>query len=200
MIRWENLELFGGFEACEEGILAAINRNFFILDAFVQMRIQDFVTVLPEDPEPGDVYILETDDYIYQADPGSIMVWDGNDWNEFIPKDGWSGWVISEESYYHYEEGAWVEGGSGGGGGALAAGQAALTDGMTQLSVTFLESIEVTNYVISASFKNTVDDAADQQFILYKIIAQDDLGFTLLFNQSIFGVNNSCLWAVFELP
>jgi len=62
---------------------------------------------LPEDPEVGDRYISEataggwTADYIYE--------WNGEEWIEFAPEEGWMVWMILEFMFYFFFSGGWVE-------------------------------------------------------------------------------------------
>lgn len=108
MNRWPNIGLWGDFEPCEDGILEAINQNFFILDVLVQLAIIDFVTELPEDPDPGDKYILESDTYAYTGGPNSIMIWDGNKWITINPNPGHIAYVSNEDNFFWYNGSDWV--------------------------------------------------------------------------------------------
>ena len=62
---------------------------------------------LPEDPEVGDRYLAEdtgsgwTADYIYE--------WDGEEWVEEIPIDGWMIWILFELIFYVFFSGGWME-------------------------------------------------------------------------------------------
>ena len=67
MIFWPHIGLAGDFDVCEENLLSYINRNFQILDAVVQMGFEDFVTTLPDNADPGQVFILEDNPYTYAA-------------------------------------------------------------------------------------------------------------------------------------
>ena len=65
---------------------------------------------LPEDPEIGDRYGADgtgygwTYDYIYE--------WDGDEWVESEPEDGWMIWVLWEMMFYAFFSGGWMEVGS----------------------------------------------------------------------------------------
>lgn len=107
MIRWPHLGLWGDFEPCEPGILAAINQNFFTLDVLTQASILDFVETLPEDPLDGDTYIVE-DPYPYAGGANSIMVWDGNEWVAIEPQAGFIAYVASEGNLFWYNGTDWV--------------------------------------------------------------------------------------------
>jgi len=108
MIRWPGIGLWGNFEPCEEGVLAAINQNFFILDVLTQMSIIDFVTELPADPLEGDKYILESSSYAYDGGPNYIMVFDGGEWVALEPRAGYLAYVESENSLFWYNGTGWV--------------------------------------------------------------------------------------------
>lgn len=197
MIQWPNNYIFGNFEECEEGVLEYINQNFFLIDTLLNLSPIDFVSVLPADPALGDTYILEVSGP-YGGESNDIMVWDGTTWHEIDPKAGWVAYIQDLEEFYTFDGVQWVEGG-GGGAGALASGEVDLTDGQTQVAVVFDVPLEVDQlYIVSASFKNLVDDISDQQFFIYKVIEQDNLGFTLLLNMGSLGVNNTCSWFIME--
>ena len=65
---------------------------------------------LPEDPEIGDRYGADgtgygwTYDYIYE--------WDGEEWVESPPEDGWMVWALLELIFYVFFSGGWMEIGS----------------------------------------------------------------------------------------
>lgn len=100
MIRWPNIGMFGDFEPCEAGVLAAINSNFLILDALVQMAVFDFVAELPLSPSEGDIYILTTDQ--------SINIWDGSDWVNIPSRAGMISYVNTEGAFYWFDGTNWV--------------------------------------------------------------------------------------------
>lgn len=100
MIQWPNLGLFGQFELCEEGIIAALNKNFLLLDALVQASVVDMVASLPLSPADGDLYILTTNDH--------LMLWDGLAWIDLTPQEGYMVWVEDENHYYFYDGTDWV--------------------------------------------------------------------------------------------
>ena len=62
---------------------------------------------LPEDPEVGDRYIADgtaggwTDGYIYE--------WDGDEWLEFEPEEGWMVWLLFELVMWVFFSGGWME-------------------------------------------------------------------------------------------
>ena len=60
MINLPHIGLYGDLSACEDGMIDALNRNFSLLDAIVQLKVLDFVTELPALPAKGDVYTLNT--------------------------------------------------------------------------------------------------------------------------------------------
>src|SRR5690606_39984509 len=96
MIQWPNIGLYGEFAPCEQGVLQAINENFKILDTLVQMRVLDFVTDLPNNPSPGDRYILEDSDYFYSGSGSVIAVWNDeqSEWEYITPQPGYLGFVL----------------------------------------------------------------------------------------------------------
>lgn len=100
MIKWPNLGLFGDFEVCEDGIIDALNKNFFLLDVIVQMGVIDFVPTLPPSPVDGDIYILTTFD--------NIQAWDGTKWVEITPNPGTIAYVINEDRFYWFDGAYWV--------------------------------------------------------------------------------------------
>lgn len=107
MIQWPNIGLFGEFQPCEAGILEAINKNMFILDLLVQMSVIDFVDELPDNPDPGDRYILEDGAYSYTGGPNSIMVFDGDEWRKVDPRPGYLAYVESQSAYFWYNGTDW---------------------------------------------------------------------------------------------
>lgn len=88
MILLPHLSLSGDFESCERNIISYLNRNFFIIDSILQMKVIDFVETLPSDPNLGDMYILETGSYSYAYNENSVMIWDGSTWIEVESKAG----------------------------------------------------------------------------------------------------------------
>ena len=62
---------------------------------------------LPEDPDVGDRYISEetahgwTQDYVYE--------WDGDEWVESVPDEGWMIWLLFELIFYVFFSGGWME-------------------------------------------------------------------------------------------
>lgn len=65
---------------------------------------------LPEDPDVGDRYVSDataegwTTDYIYE--------WDGDEWVEYPPEEGWMIWMLFELIFYVFFSGGWMEVGS----------------------------------------------------------------------------------------
>lgn len=66
---------------------------------------------LPADPEVGDRYGADgtgygwTYDYIYE--------WDGEEWVEYPPEEGWMLWCLLDLIFYAFFSGGWMEVGSG---------------------------------------------------------------------------------------
>lgn len=100
MIQWPNIGMFGNFELCEEGIIAALNKNFLLLDALVQAKIVDQVAVLPGSPADGEAYILTTND--------NIMIWNGLDWVEVVPEAGYMAWINDLNDFYYFNGTDWI--------------------------------------------------------------------------------------------
>lgn len=107
MIQWPRLGLYGEFEPCEEGVLQAINENFSIIDTLLQMSIIDFVSELPEDPNPGDTYILEDDPYTYVSNDSVIVMYNGNEWVFIHPQAGFLAFDQSENKLMYYSNDQW---------------------------------------------------------------------------------------------
>jgi hypothetical protein len=65
---------------------------------------------LPVAPTTGDRYIAEvsgsgwTEDYIYE--------WDGDEWVEYAPEEGWMVWMLLDLIFYVFFSGGWMEVGS----------------------------------------------------------------------------------------
>ena len=107
MINLPHIGLYGDLSACEDGMIDALNRNFSLLDAIVQLKVLDFVTELPAEPEKGDVYILNT-----PLDPSTdkdLMIFNGTNWVQIIPQDGFIAYIDSQESFYYYNDGEWIK-------------------------------------------------------------------------------------------
>lgn len=100
MTRWPHLGIFGSFDPCEEGILAAINENFFLLDTLVQGSFIEIVASLPPDPLEGDTYVLDSDNIIYS--------WDGDEWIPFAPEAGFWFWNQSTSRFNYFDGTDWV--------------------------------------------------------------------------------------------
>lgn len=101
-----HIGLFGDLSACEDGLIQALNRNFLISDAVIQMLAKDFITVLPVDPEQGDVYILETD--YYGTTQSQVIIYSGSNWIYLDPKLGWLSYVESQDKFFFYNSsGEW---------------------------------------------------------------------------------------------
>jgi len=60
---------------------------------------------LPADPEVGDRYIATDTDEGWTE--GDVYEWDGDEWIEEEPADGWMIWVLLEMMYYIFFSGAW---------------------------------------------------------------------------------------------
>jgi hypothetical protein len=75
------------------------------------MRLLDFVTELPEDPNPGDRYILEDDAYIYSESGSVIAVWNEEDgeWEFIVPQIGYLAFILSETGLFWFNGNEWVE-------------------------------------------------------------------------------------------
>ena len=107
MINLPHIGLYGDLSACEDGMIDALNRNFSLLDAIVQLKVLGFVTDLPEDPEKGDVYILNTP--LNPSTDKDLMIFNGTNWVQIIPQDGFIAYIDSQESFYYYNDGEWIK-------------------------------------------------------------------------------------------
>jgi len=73
----------------------------------------DITEGLPPDPEVGDRYISDgTDEELGWYD-GYIYEWDGEEWYETIPLEGFMVWLIFEMVFWVFFSGGWMEMGSG---------------------------------------------------------------------------------------
>ena len=91
-------------------VIAGLHWQVAVLDKI------DFTTSEPSTPTDGDRYIntvtgtssvttqTVTEDYIYE--------WNGTDWTETIPEEGYTLWDINDDTNYTYNGTAWVEFGS----------------------------------------------------------------------------------------
>lgn len=108
MINWPHIGLYGEFASCEEGLVSALNRNFFIIDSLLQLKVIDFVETLPSSPEEGDIYIVEDSSYTYTSGNSYIMMFNGGNWIQIIPKAGFIAWVESEENFFYNNGSDWI--------------------------------------------------------------------------------------------
>ena len=107
MINWPHMGLYGEFSNCEEGVFEAINRNFFLIDSILQMKVVNFVENLPSIPNQGDIYIVEDSSYTYTSGSSYIMIWNGISWQQVIPKAGFIAWVSALENFYYFNGVDW---------------------------------------------------------------------------------------------
>lgn len=108
MINWPHIGLYGELTSCEEGLVSALNRNFFIIDSLLQLKVIDFVETLPSSPEEGDIYIVEDSSYTYTSGNSYIMMFNGGNWIQIIPKAGFIAWVESEENFFYNNGSDWI--------------------------------------------------------------------------------------------
>lgn len=106
MIRWPHIGMYGEFAPCEEGVLAALNNNFFLLDVLTQGSVFGFIDELPSDPATGDTYIVTSG--IYAETPGNIVTFDGENWIEIEPKPGYLMFNQDDLRFYWYDGSDWV--------------------------------------------------------------------------------------------
>lgn len=99
MIRWPHIGMNGAFEPCEEGLLAAINENFFLLDVLVQGSFIDYITGFPVDPLEGDTYIETSNNFIY--------TWDGDEWVGIEPQPGFWFWNQATLRFNYFDGTTW---------------------------------------------------------------------------------------------
>jgi len=72
----------------------------------------DITEGLPPTPDEGDRYISDgTDDDLGWYD-GYVYEWDGTEWVESIPVEGWMVWLIFEMVFWVFFSGGWMEVGS----------------------------------------------------------------------------------------
>jgi hypothetical protein len=84
-----------------------------------QERILDqlnFVTSEPASPTIGDRYINTTtgdsSETTQAVTATYIYVWNGDDWTEYVPVEGWTVWDVDGDTNYTFNGLAWVEFGS----------------------------------------------------------------------------------------
>lgn len=108
MINLPHIGLYGDFEACQKNIMTFLNRNFSVIDALMQAKVNSFVSVLPEDPLEGDIYILQGFSYSSAYNEDSLMIWDGTIWIEIEAKKGIIVYVESENNIFWYNGTDWL--------------------------------------------------------------------------------------------
>jgi hypothetical protein len=109
MIFWPHIGLAGEFDPCEEDVLRYLNRNIMVIDSILQMKVLDFVETLPSDPDEGDIYILENQNYSYTYSDNSIMIYSGSTWVEVKPSLGFLSGVESTGKLYWFNGTEWAE-------------------------------------------------------------------------------------------
>jgi hypothetical protein len=99
-----NLKLLEYNQAQKEIV---INEAITLFDALLNKSVISFVDKGPENKNDGDVYIISTNNCqnTTKAD-GDLLIY-LNGWRNIRPKEGWRFWVISENSYYIFQEGTW---------------------------------------------------------------------------------------------
>lgn len=120
-----NSGLTAGFTDAEDGWGESMNTNLRVLDALVNLRVEDKdLTAPPGSPVAGQVYIVGAGATVaWAGQAGKLAIWCVGDditsaWMFVTPKSGWRAWVIDESADYRYTAGAWVLVPSGGGGGS----------------------------------------------------------------------------------
>ena len=110
-----NLGIAAGFLTGENGWTAKMNRNLRVLDALINLRVEDRDATSPPSATPGHVYIVgpsATGDWA--GHDGKLAIWcDGDDlspaeWAFVAPKNGWRAYVIDEDAFYQVVGSAWV--------------------------------------------------------------------------------------------
>ena len=110
-----NLGIAAGFLTGENGWTAKMNRNLRVLDALINLRVEDRSLTSPPTATPGQVYIVgpsATGDWA--GHDGKLAIWcDGDDlspaeWAFVVPKNGWRAYVIDEDAFYQVISGTWV--------------------------------------------------------------------------------------------
>jgi len=82
-------------------------------DWFLMPPVEDWYDPtdgLPEDPEIGDRYISDATAEGWEID--HIYEWDGDEWIESEPEEGWMIWMLFELMFYVFFSGGWMEVGS----------------------------------------------------------------------------------------
>ena len=72
-------------------------------------RDWDITTGLPVAPEEGDRYISDGTDEDLGWYDGYIYEWDGTEWIESIPVEGWMVWLIFEMVFWVFFSCGWME-------------------------------------------------------------------------------------------
>lgn len=106
MIKWPHIGLLGEFDICEEGLVSALNKNFYLLDTLLNLKITDFVNDFPVVVEEGENYILTQDvgDFL----TNSIIAYSEEyGWTEVIPEEGYLAYAESAASLYIFKEDSW---------------------------------------------------------------------------------------------
>ena len=94
-MKYPNLELYAGLKPCEDDLFDLINKNFFLIDTYWMLRIQDFVDELPLDPSQGDAYIIDD----------KIAIFDGKNWIYTDLKNGMYFYNLGDHDLYFYDNG-----------------------------------------------------------------------------------------------
>lgn len=103
MIYWPHTGLAGEFGHCED-IVSYLNRNTQIIDALMQMGFKGFVSSYPSSPEIGDVYILEDNPYTYESSDSVIISWNGTNWVQIEPKQGFIAYNNDDKRFYFFND------------------------------------------------------------------------------------------------
>lgn len=104
MIQWPHLGLFGQFSNCQADLIAKLNQNMFILDAFAQGTFLGFLPSeddLPVEPNNSDIYILE--------DTKEIAIYKEDEWVLIESQEGWRLFSKDDQFFYYFDGSNWVQ-------------------------------------------------------------------------------------------
>lgn len=110
-----NVGLHAGFLDAEHGWGVTMNRNQRVLDALVNLRVEDKDLTEPPLASSGAAYIVgPAATGAWAGYDGQLAIWmQGDDlpdgqWAFVQPKESWRAWLIDENAFYQYVSGTWV--------------------------------------------------------------------------------------------
>lgn len=129
-------------EAAQSQKHVTVNEAFRDLDVLVQPVVLDKdQNAPPGSPAEGDSYIIPATGAVgaWSTQAKNIAAWRDGGWLFFVPKAGWTFYVLDEAKLYRYSGTAWAEVATGGGGGtpvAVSDEGAVLTAALASLNIT----------------------------------------------------------------